>query len=93
MGDGRCFGRAKERWSLSWTWLIVKSKGLFESVVVGLFQSVFYAEIHQNDVFLFLKNYFWDQHIKTIQNIQKKKLIFSKKNKFEFFGTAFPNVF
>ena len=27
--------------------------------------------------FSFLKNYFWDQRIKTIQNIQKK-LIFSK---------------
>jgi hypothetical protein len=43
-----------------------------------VFQSVFRAEMHQNDVFLFLKNYFWDQHIKTIQNIYKK-LIFNKK--------------
>jgi hypothetical protein len=40
-------------------------------VVVVTFQSVFGAEMHQNDVFLFLKNYFWDQCIKTIQNIQK----------------------
>ena len=29
---------------------------LFGSVVA--FQSVFHAEMHQNDVFLFLKNYF-----------------------------------
>jgi hypothetical protein len=48
-------------------------------VVMVIFQSVFHAEIHQNDVFIFFKNYFWDQHIKTIQNI-KKKLIFNKKN-------------
>jgi hypothetical protein len=48
--------------------------------------------MHQNDVFLFLKNYFWDQRIKTIQNIQKI-LIFSKKNKFEFFGNRIPKRF
>jgi len=41
-------------------------------VVVVVFQSVFYIEMHQNDAFLFLKNYFLDQRIKTIQNIQKK---------------------
>jgi hypothetical protein len=46
-------------------------------VIVVVFQSVFYIEMHQNDAFLFLKNYFLDQRIKTIQNIQKK-LIFSK---------------
>jgi hypothetical protein len=28
------------------------------SVVVVVFESVFRAEMHQNDVFLFLKNYF-----------------------------------
>jgi hypothetical protein len=29
--------------------------------------------MHQNDVFiLFFKDHFWDQYIKTIQNIQKK---------------------
>jgi len=53
---------------------------MFRSVVAVVFQSVFYAEMHQNDVFLFLKNYFWDQYIKTIQNIQKN-LIFNKKIK------------
>jgi hypothetical protein len=31
---------------------------LFESVVVVVFQSVFRAEMYQNDVFLFFKNYF-----------------------------------
>ena len=41
-----------------------------------VFQSAFHAEMHQNDR---------DQHIKTIQNIQKKKLIFSKKKFFDFF--------
>jgi hypothetical protein len=33
-------------------------KGLLESVVVIIFQNVFHAEMHQNDVFLFFKNYF-----------------------------------
>jgi len=49
---------------------------MFRSVVVVVFQSAFHAEMHQNDR---------DQHIKTIQNIQKKKLIFSKKIFFDFF--------
>jgi hypothetical protein len=31
---------------------------LFGSVVVVAFQSVFHAEMHQNDVFLVFKNYF-----------------------------------
>ena len=35
------------------------------------FQSAFRAEMYQNDVFLFFKNYFWNQHIKMIQNIKK----------------------
>jgi hypothetical protein len=42
------------------------------------FQITFHAKIHVNDVFSFLKNYFWHQHIKTIQNIQTI-LNFSKK--------------
>ena len=39
--------------------------GLCGRVNVGVvvFQSVFRAEMHQNNVFLFLKNYFWDQRI------------------------------
>jgi len=48
------------------------------SVVAGAFQINFYAEIHANDIFLFFKNYFWHQHIKTIQKIQTV-LNFSKK--------------
>jgi hypothetical protein len=35
-------------------------------VVAGAFQITFRAKIHANDVFLFFKNYFWHQHIKTI---------------------------
>jgi len=50
---------------------------MFESVVAVAFQNAFHAEMHQNDIFFILKNYFWDQRIKTIQNI--KNLIFSKK--------------
>jgi len=50
--------------------------------------------MHANDFFLFFKNYFWHQHIKTIQNIQII-LNFSKK-KIKIFGNAaaaaFPNV-
>jgi ketopantoate reductase len=56
-------------------------------VVAVDFQRTFCIEMHQNNIFLFLKNYFLDQHIKTIQNILKK---------INFFGnavcTAFPNV-
>jgi len=47
-------------------------------------------------IFLFFKNYFWYQHIKTIQNVQII-LNYSKKNFFEFHGnavsTVFPNEF
>jgi hypothetical protein len=53
---------------------------LFGSVVVIAFQNIFLAEMHQNDFFLFFKNYFLDQHIEIIQNI--KKIIFNKKIKF-----------
>jgi hypothetical protein len=41
--------------------------------------------MHANDIFLFFKNYFWYQHIKTIQDIQiilnfsKKKLNFLER--------------
>jgi hypothetical protein len=47
-------------------------------VVVVAFQIAFRAEIHVNDVFLFFKNHFWYQHIKTIQKVQTA-LNFSKK--------------
>jgi hypothetical protein len=47
-------------------------------MVASAFQIAFRAEIHANDVFLFFKNYFWHQYIKTIQKIQTA-LNFSKK--------------
>jgi hypothetical protein len=47
-------------------------------VVAVAFQIAFRAEIHANDVFSFLKNYFWHQHIKTIQKVQTA-LNFRKK--------------
>jgi hypothetical protein len=51
--------------------------------------------MYANNIFSFFKNYFWDQHIKTIQNIQAI-LNFSKKKKFKFFentaATVFPNI-
>jgi hypothetical protein len=34
------------------------AKRVFESVVAVVFQSFFYSKIHQNNIFLFLKNYF-----------------------------------
>ena len=68
---------------------------VFGSVVAGAFQITFRAKIHANDVFLFFKNYFWHQHIKTIQNVQTI-LNFNKKKKIKFFrnaaAAAFPNM-
>jgi len=55
-------------------------------VIAGAFQIIFRVKIHANDVFLFLKNHFWHQHIKTIQNIQII-LNFNKKKKLNFLGT------
>jgi hypothetical protein len=49
-------------------------------VVADAFQIAFRAEMHANDVFLFFKNHFWHQHIKTIQKVQTA-LNFSKKKK------------
>jgi hypothetical protein len=42
-----------------------------KSVVAVVFQNVFYLEMHQNNFFLFLKNYFWYQPIKIIWKHQK----------------------
>jgi hypothetical protein len=56
-------------------------------VVAVAFQITFCAEMHAYDVFLFLKNHFWHQHIKTIQNVQTI-LNFSKK-KLNFLGMRF----
>jgi hypothetical protein len=64
-------------------------------VVARAFQIIFRAKMHANDAFLFFKNHFWHQHIKTIQTIQTI-LNFSKQKKFKFFknvtAAAFPNV-
>jgi hypothetical protein len=60
-------------------------------VVAGAFQIAFRAEMHANDVFLFFKNHFWHQHIKTIQKVQTA-LNFSKKKKFKFEGNAGTNA-
>jgi len=59
--------------------MLVVAKSVFDSVVAVTFQIAFRAEIHANDVFLFFKNYFWYQHIKTIQKVQTA-LNFNKKN-------------
>ena len=53
---------------------------MFGSLVAGAFQITFRVKMHANDVFLFFKNHFWHQHIKTIQTIQII-LNFSKKKK------------
>jgi hypothetical protein len=54
---------------------------LFGSVVVIVFQSVFRAEIHQNDIFfIFLKLFFRAAHQNNPKHI--KKLIFNKKLNF-----------
>jgi len=43
-----------------------KGKSLFEIIVTVTVQNVFYLEMHENKFFLFFKNYFCYQHIKTI---------------------------
>jgi hypothetical protein len=52
--------------------------------------------MHVNNVFLFFKNHFWYQHIKTIQNVQTILNFNKKKQKFKFFenaaAAAFPNI-
>jgi len=39
---------------------------LFDSIVAIVFQIIFRAKIHANDIFLFLKNYCLHQHFKMI---------------------------
>jgi len=41
-------------------------------VVVVTFQNAFYLEMHQNNFFIFFKNYFWYQRIKMILKHTKK---------------------
>jgi len=52
---------------------------MFGSVVVVAFLSAFHSEKCANNIFLFFKNYFWDQHIKMIWKHQKH--ITSKQKK------------
>jgi len=60
-------------------------RSVFGSVVAGAFQITFRVKIHANDVFSFFKNYFWHQHIKTIQNVQTILNFNKKKNNFQIF--------
>ena len=78
---------------LLWLLKVMKIKMVFESVVAVAFQSIFYSKMHQNNVFLFLKNYFWHQHIKMIYiyifvNFKQKKLKFLENMVL----TVFPNT-
>ena len=64
------------------------SKGLFGSAIAVAFQSVYRAEIHQNDVFYFLKIIFeistskWSKNTKTYSfKIQKNNNQISAKNR------------
>jgi hypothetical protein len=59
---------------------------VFYYVITCTFQIIFYVKIYINDIFLFFKNYFWHQHIKTIQNIQTI-LNFNKKKFSKILGT------
>jgi len=38
--------------------VVASHKNSFKSLVVVAFQNVFYLKIHQNNIFLFFKNYF-----------------------------------
>jgi hypothetical protein len=55
-------------------------------VDTSAFQKTFRVKMHANNVFSFFKNYFWHQHIKTIQNIQTI-LNFNKKKILNFLKT------
>ena len=66
--------------------------GVWKCCVAAIaFQSIFYSEMHQDNVFLFLKKYFWHQHIKMIYifvNFKQKKLKFLENTVL----TVFPNT-
>jgi hypothetical protein len=48
---------------------------VYENVVAVIFQNTFYLKIHLNNIyFLFFKNYFSYQHIKTIK--KHKNILF-----------------
>jgi len=75
--DGTCLANKERVWQCGCGCF---SKSVFGSVVAGAFQIAFRAEIHVNDVFSFFKNYFWHQHIKTIQKVQTALNFNKKKN-------------
>jgi hypothetical protein len=89
-GPDHCLSMSQSTAALQ-IWCLLE---LFVSVVVGAFQITFRVKIHVNDVFSFFKNYFWHQHIKTIQNLQVILNFSKKKKNSNFFGnagwTAFP---
>jgi hypothetical protein len=58
-------------------------------VVVVVFQSAFHSEKYANNIFLFFKNYFWDQHIKMIWKHQKHITSKQKKKNSNFLKSAF----
>ena len=60
------------------------TKNMFGSVVAVAFQITFCAEMHVNDIFLFFKNYFWHQHIKTIKKIQTASILTKQKKNLKF---------
>jgi len=67
------------------------SESVFGSVVMIVFQSIFYSEMYQNNIFYFLKIIFDISALKWSKNT-KKILIWSKeKNKkiLKFFKNAF----
>jgi hypothetical protein len=54
---------------------------MFESVVVVVFQSVFYSEMHQNNIFfIFYKLFLTSAHQKHLKTLKKK--LSQKKSKF-----------
>jgi hypothetical protein len=62
---------------------------MFGSVVVVAFQSAFHSEKYVNNIFLFFKNHFWDQHIKMIWKHQKHITSKKKKKNSNFLKSAF----
>jgi hypothetical protein len=46
---------------------------VFENTIRVTFQNVFFLETHQNNIFLFLKNYFSSTNPKNIKNYFLKK--------------------
>jgi DNA integrity scanning protein DisA with diadenylate cyclase activity len=81
-----------------WSLRIAKNmyKIFGESVVTIAFQSVFYLEMHQNNIFLYFKIYFyfWYQRIKMISNTKIISIWSKEKNikKINFFQKRFWNT-